>query len=440
MAIRRPPALIPLTEITGADLAAHMHYMRVTDERGRYLPFDEFCRRMQPGENAVLAWTLTRRARDSAITPVPYRNEKGVLAGFFITPGIAAACEMVDKNTTRAALAEIVQRLRGAGAELHQLQFDEPITSSQLEGANITTLVARKMLESGRNPRTEDEHMIAGNARLMAEIPQLLNEPLTPDLIRRFHTIGMSGINDKKYQPGELRTADDVVIMDYDDNIVHQPPAATSLPERLQVVCDFVNSAEPYVHPLVKACILHFMIAHEHPFRDGNGRSSRGLFYWYMLKSGYDAFHYISISQLLHAAPVQYAHSYQFTETDGMDLTYYLEYQAQIVRRAVTQLLKHVDELVMSSAQLDALLYKNGFLSKLIQRQVTLINVMRATPGKSFTVAEVSAALGVSDNTARKDVKKLVELGIAEEIAENEQLTTYRIRDIKDIKITSFKY
>lgn len=120
--------------------------------------------------------------------------------------------------------------------------------------------------------------MIAGNARLMAEIPELIQEPLTPDLIRRFHAIGMGGINDEKYSPGEFRDTDDVVIADYDGNIVHQPPAATDLQARLQMVCDFVNDTESYVHPLAKACVLHFMLVHEHPFRDGNGRTSRGLF------------------------------------------------------------------------------------------------------------------------------------------------------------------
>lgn len=64
------------------------------------------------------------------------------------------------------------------------------------------------------------------------------------------------------------------------------------------------------------------MIAHERPYRDGNRRTSRGLFYWYMLKAGYDVFKYVSISHLLHTAPAKYAHSYQYTENDGMDLTY----------------------------------------------------------------------------------------------------------------------
>ncbi|EJX3083102.1 Fic family protein [Salmonella enterica] len=427
MPIKRPPPLIPYSQLTEADLEAHQHYSRVTDDKGRYLPFDEFCRRTARGENVSIAWTLTRRARDSAMQWINYRNEAGEQAGFVLTPGIMSVCELVDKHATRLALKELTTRLRGAGKELTALSLEEPITSSQLEGANTTTLVARNMLESGRAPRTEDEHMIAGNARLMAEIPELIQEPLTPDLIRRFHAVGMGGINDEKYRPGEFRDTDDVVIADYDGNIIHQPPAAADLPERLQIVCDFVNDTEHYVHPLVKACILHFMIAHEHPFRDGNGRTSRGLFYWYMLKSGYDVFKYVSISHLLHTAPAKYAHSYQYTETDGMDLTYYLEYQTSIIHRAMTRLLQHVDDLVSRAARIDHFLYQSGSLSRLSGRQITLLNIILAEPGKKYSAAIVAEMLGVSDNTARNDLRTLARENLLTEISENDQKTVYRV-------------
>ncbi|KFH78873.1 Fic family protein, partial [Escherichia coli] len=368
---------------------------------------------------------LTRLARNAAIQRINYCNEAGEQAGFNITPVIAEACELVDKRATALALKDQTERLRGAGAELSQLRLEEPITSSQLEGANTTTLVARKMLETGRSPRTEDEHMIAGNARLMAEIPHLLAEPLTPALIRQLHAIGMGGINDAKYRPGEFRETDDVVIADYDGNIVHQPPAAALLPERLEKVCQWLNSHEGYIHPLVRACILHFMLAHEHPFRDGNGRTSRALFYWYMLKSGYDVFKYISISRLLHAAPVKYAASYQYTESDGMDLTYFLEYQAGVIKRALQNWQQHIDEITQRSAKLDSVLFSSGVLKRLNPRQVTLLNVMLANPGKEYTVAEISASLGVSDNTARADLRTIVKEGFAQEKRINNQQAVY---------------
>ncbi|HCH37979.1 MAG TPA: Fic family protein [Enterobacter sp.] len=427
MSIKRPPRLIPLESLTGADIVAHQHYARTTDDKGRYLPFDEFRHRLSHRDNVALAWTLTRRARDAALQRIAYRNEAGEQAGFMLTSAISATCERVDKHATRLALDNLIYRLRGAGAALIQLQLDEPITSSQLEGANTTTLVARKMLGSGRAPRTEGEHMIAGNARLMAEIPDLLNEPLTPDLIRRFHATGMEGINNAKYQPGEFRTTNDIVIADYDGNVIHQPPAADRLPARLQGICDWVNSTAEYVHPLVKACILHFMIAHEHPFQDGNGRTSRAMFYWFMLKSGYEAFKYISISSLLYAAPVKYAQSYQYTETDGMDLTYFLEYQSGIIRRALDQLLRHVDDLVTRAANIERFLFESRALSRLTSRQVTLLNIMLATSTTDYTAADVSEALGISDNTARKDLRALVREGLAEETAANDQKTVYKI-------------
>ena len=217
------------------------------------------------------------------------------------------------------------------------------------------------------------------------------------------------------------------MIADYDGNVIHQPPAADRLPARLQGICDWVNSTAEYVHPLVKACILHFMIAHEHPFRDGNGRTSRALFYWFMLKSGYEAFKYISISSLLYAAPVKYAQSYQYTETDGMDLTYFLEYQSGIIRRALDQLLRHVDDLVTRAANIERVLFESRALSRLTSRQVTLLNIMLATSTTDYTAADVSEALGISDNTARKDLRALVREGLAEETAANDQKTVYKI-------------
>mgnify|MGYP000578861164 FL=1 len=167
------------------------------------------------------------------------------------------------------------------------------------------------------------------------------------------------------------------------------------------------------------------MLAHEHPFRDGNGRTSRALFYWYMLKSGYDVFKYISISSLLHAAPVKYAASYQYTESDGMDLTYFLEYQAGVIKRALQNWQQHIDEITQRSAKLDSVLFSSGVLKRLNPRQVTLLNVMLANPGKEYTVAEISVSLSVSDNTARTDLRTIVKEGFAQEKRINNQQAVY---------------
>ena len=56
MAIKSPPGLIPLSHLSGEELLAHLRFNRVTDEKGRYLPFDELQYRIKKGENVDVAW------------------------------------------------------------------------------------------------------------------------------------------------------------------------------------------------------------------------------------------------------------------------------------------------------------------------------------------------------------------------------------------------
>ena len=111
-----------------------------------------------------------------------------------------------------------------------------------------------------------------------------------------------------------------------------------------------------------------------------------------------------------------------------MDLTYFLEYQVGVISRALTDYLSHIETLTSRSATLDMQLYDSGALKRLTPRQVTLLNVMLATPGKEYTAAQVSVSLNVSDNTARNDLRAIVREGCAEEISVNDQKTVYVAR------------
>jgi Fic family protein len=83
-------------------------------------------------------------------------------------------------------------------------------------------------------------------------------------------------------------------------------------------MCDFGNGKTPdfFGHPALRAIILHFWLAYDHPFVDGNGRTARALFYWGMLNAGYWLFEFISISNILRKAPIKYGRSFLYSETD----------------------------------------------------------------------------------------------------------------------------
>jgi Fic family protein len=80
------------------------------------------------------------------------------------------------------------------------------------------------------------------------------------------------------------------------------PLANPDLPERMRALCAFANmrtGVDGFVHPIVRAIILHFMLAYDHPYVDGNGRTARALFYWSALKDGYWLIEYVSISRII---------------------------------------------------------------------------------------------------------------------------------------------
>ena len=120
----------------------------------------------------------------------------------------------------------------------------------------------------------------------------------------------------------------------------HRPPQADELPGRLEAMCEFANGnpKDVSIHPVLRSVILHFWLAYDHPFVDGNGRAARALFYWSMLHQGYWLGEYISISQILLKAPAKYSRSFLYTESDDNDLTYFILHHLDVICRSIDEL------------------------------------------------------------------------------------------------------
>jgi Fic family protein len=90
------------------------------------------------------------------------------------------------------------------------------------------------------------------------------------------HKIVTDNTIDNPDDEGKFRRDDDINVVDNrTGNVLHSPPEHQSLPDRMKVLCDFANNDMPnfFVHPIVKAIIVHFSLAYDHPFVDGNGRT-----------------------------------------------------------------------------------------------------------------------------------------------------------------------
>ena len=296
--------------------------------------------------------------------------------------------------------------------------IEESITSSQLEGAATTRKIAKEMLRQKRKPRDKSETMILNNYYAMEFIKDISNEELTPELIYELHTILSKNTFDDPSSVGKLRTSDDVYVGDdRDATIIHVPPKAKELKIRMENICNFANSTHPtdFLHPVLRAIILHFLLAYDHPFEDGNGRTARALFYWSMLKQGYWTMEFISISRILKSAPAKYTRAYLYTETDESDVTYFIIHQLEVINRAICDLLIYLEKKSNEIKTVEQFIRKSPNIQSLLNnRQAALINRALKNPDAVFYVESHRGAHNVTYDTARTDLLKLVKMGFLE--------------------------
>lgn len=296
--------------------------------------------------------------------------------------------------------------------------IEEAITSSQLEGAATTRKVAKEMLRVKRKPRDRSETMIVNNYNAMEFINEIAEEELTPEIIYELHKRLTVNTMDNPDAVGKLRTSNDIYLGDERDaTIIHEPPKAEELEDRIKNICDIANTKQKnsFLHPVIRAIILHFLLAYDHPFADGNGRTARALFYWSMLKQGYWTLQFISISRILKSAPAKYTRSYLYTETDDNDVTYFIVHQLEVINRAINDLLAYLERKAEETKNIEQIVLRSPDLQRLFNyRQIALINRALKKPESVFSVESHRGSHNVTYDTARTDLLKLVDIGLLE--------------------------
>lgn len=385
---------------------------------GRYLHWDELRFRKPPRSLTHPEWWLgLKMRRQTGCRTIPLKDAKRRPFHFMDLDLVTELLHQIDRGSgTFVEIPEPLMNPEQRNRYVVRSLMEEAITSSQLEGAATTRAVAKKMLAEGRKPRDRSERMIVNNYLTMHRIIELKDKRLTPEMLLQVHREISEDALDMADGAGRLRrTNEDVKVSDIDGTVFHTPPPAGKLPARLQAMCDFANAKTPefFIHPVIRGIILHFWLAYDHPFVDGNGRTARALFYWRMLHSGYWLFEFISISQFLRKAPAQYGTAFLHTETDENDLTYFIIHQAGIIRRALKELHDYVARKSSETrACLDALQKHPG----LNHRQQAIITHALRHPGHVYSIAGHRTRHAVAYQTARTDLMSLATLGLLEQL------------------------
>lgn len=390
--------------------------------KGQYLHWDELRHRQPPAELTVEHWWLSIKLARQALYRYlpPLRDKTGQPFVFGIPEPVLIDLHHIDRDAAgEISTAADVTTPEHRDRYLRHSLIEEAITSSQLEGASTTRRVAEAMLREGRKPRDQSERMIFNNYRAMEMIREIKTKPITPARILELHRSLTEDTLDNPKDAGKLRETDDVRVEDHrDGTVLHQPPPAAELQARLERLCEFANEdekGEPFVHPVIRGILVHFMIGYDHPFVDGNGRTARALFYWSMARQGYWLMEFLSISHILRKAPAQYVRAYLHTETDDNDTTYFIIHQMDVIRKAISALHDYLDRTVKEQRATGRLLASSPKVrDKLNHRQVALLTHALKHPGERYRVEGHQRSHVVVYETARSDLLGLAKLGLLE--------------------------
>lgn len=302
--------------------------------------------------------------------------------------------------------------------------MEEAIYSSQMEGASTTRIVAKEMLRKKKSPKDKSQQMIANNYATIQYITRHRNKPLTEESLLYIHRLMTENTLDNPDNAGRFRTNDDVVVADMTTGeIVYTPPSHKEIPEFVESLCSMFNNdnRRTFIHPIVKGIIIHFMLAFMHPFVDGNGRTARALFYWYMLKENYWLTEYMSISRVIAKSKNSYEKTFRYSENDGNDIGYFVAYNLRALKISFEQLTTYIRRKQQEKKAASAFMA----MGNINQRQAMVLQRLTEDASTIFTVKDIQERFSVSSMTARKDLSELVQQGYLKEIAINKVTRGY---------------
>lgn len=396
--------------VDAADLIGHINT--------QYLYWDKVKYEKRPGDiSAEELWSLVKLRRSSGARNIKIGN---YTFAYNLTDFIQEGLHQFDMNMGGNLASGSIIPEEDKDRYLVSSIMEEAIASSQIEGAVTTRQQAKEMLQKNVRPKTKSEQMIVNNYETIKKIVEIKQEPLTHERLLEIHRLMTRDTLDNSGDEGRYRSNNEIKVVDAENNeVVHVPPAYTELPELMDDLFRFFNEKDPerFIHPIIKGCIIHFLIGYIHPFVDGNGRTARALFYWYLLRNGYWLTEYLSVSRLIVRSKTRYARAFQYTETDDNDLTYFLQYKIKVMELAYKELKAYIERKIREKKRLLNFQRIQG----VNERQALIIKWLYEEPDLLFSVKEIETRFGISNQTARTDLQGLAVMGYLQEVDLNKK-------------------
>ena len=317
------------------------------------------------------------------------------------------------------AVGFIEGRLSAIGFDVQQQAAVEALThdivsSSEIEGVvlnsdQVRSSVARRMGVHITN-ETESSHYIDGVVAMMLDAVNNFSSPLTDERLFGWHNClfptgrsGMDTINVGKYRVDPMN----VISGTWGREKVHyHAPDAEFVPSEMQKFLSWFNSDETQ-KDYIKSAIAHFWFVSIHPFDDGNGRISRAIADMALSQADNSTLRYFSISRQINKEKRKYNDTLERCQKGSCDITEWIDWYLDCMLRAIEGA-----EEMLSSILNKAIFWQNHSQAILNDRQKKVLNIYLDGYVGKLTTKNWAKHTKTSPDTAARDIKQLIDMGI----------------------------
>lgn len=168
-----------------------------------------------------------------------------------------------------------------------QFQLQMTYNSNAIEGNSLTLKETYLVINEGitiKGKPLKDHLEAKDHQEALGYLYELVDKgkrnTISENFIRSIHNIIMKE-TDKEWA-GRYRNSN-VFISGSD----HIPPDAMDVPVEMQKLIEWISQNRKKLHTVELAALLHYKIAHIHPFFDGNGRTARLVMNLVLMQEGY---------------------------------------------------------------------------------------------------------------------------------------------------------
>jgi len=331
-----------------------------------------------------------------------------------------------DKDAINGKLVAVNKAAGFLAGRLSALGFDERmnaavetfthdiLASSEIEGVilnseQVRSSVARRM-GVHITADVEPSHYIEGVVEMMIDATRNYDSPLTDDRLFGWHNClfptgrsGMDMINVGKYRIDPMKVVSGTLER---EKVHYRAPEADAVPSEMKLFLEWFNS-DSTPKDYIKSAVAHFWFVSIHPFDDGNGRISRAIADMALSQADDSPLRFFSISRQINKEKTRYNDILEMCQKGTCDISRWIEWYLDCMLRAI----ESAGEM-LSSILDKSIFWQTHSQIVITDRQKDILNLYLDGYRGKLNVKNWAKKAVVSEDTASRDVKSLVEKGI----------------------------